>query len=247
MNLRDPKYFPTISVIVPTLNEAGILPACLASIRANVSALETIVADGGSNDETRTIAEAAGAIVLSAPRGRGPQCRAGAQRATAQWLLFLHADTFLPPEASAAIARFTRDPAAQIATFRFRFTDGGFWLNAWTRLVFFDSVFTRFGDQGILVRRSFYETIGGFPAWPLFEDVALFQRARPRTFIHWLPAYVTTSARRFRQHGLLRQKWLNVQLLVRYLAGASPEELATRYNSGRDVSRERRDDKPAGP
>lgn len=231
VNAPASKSVPPVAVIIPTLNEAEHLPACLATVRTHLGPVETIVADGGSNDNTTAIAKAAGAIVLSAPRGRGLQYRAGVERATADWLLFLHADTLLPPESATTILDFTANRGAQIATFGFRFHDGGFWLNAWARLLFFDSVFTRFGDQGTLVRRSFYEGIGGFPPWPLFEDVALFQRARQKTKIRRLPAYVTTSARRFRKHGLLRQKWLNAQLLLRYLSGASPAELAARYNA----------------
>ncbi len=230
INPCDPMPITGVSVIIPTLDESEVLPACLASIRAHLGPVEVVAADGGSRDGTRAFAEATGAIVITAPRGRGVQCRAGAERSTGDWLLFLHADSVLQPEAAAAVEHFTGSPNAQIATFHLRFADGEFWLNAWARLLFFDSVFTRFGDQGILVRRSFYEEIGGFPPWPLFEDVSLLQRARARTKIHWLSAYVATSARRFRGRGLLRQKWLNAQLLLRYLSGASPDELAARYS-----------------
>ena len=87
----------------------------------------------------------------------------------------------------------------------------------------------RFGDQGILIRRDFYHALGGFPAWPLFEDVALLQRARRTIRIRSLPAAVTTSARRFDHRGHLNQQWLNARLLCQYLLGARPERLAEIY------------------
>lgn len=219
-----------LSVVIPALNEARMLPETLRRVRLVLPQASVIVVDAGSTDDTASHARQIGARVVSAPRGRGPQCRAGAQQSASTWLLFLHADTLLPLEAAPVIGRFQAQPNAQIATFRHRFTDGGILLNAsaWlaTRI---DSVFTRFGDQGILIRRSFYEALGGFEAWPLFEDVALFQRARQSTRIHWLPATVETSARRFRARGVFRQRLLNARLMLNYLAGVSPFELAAQY------------------
>jgi hypothetical protein len=141
--------------------------------------------------------------------------------------------TLVPLEAEPVFHAFAANPAAQIGTFRVQFADGGKFLNtlAWAASRG-DSVFTRFGDQGVLVRRSFYEAIGGFPPWPLFEDVALFQKARKLSRVHWLPARVPTSARRFNERGLFRQRLLNAELMLRYLAGASPFELAARYHAG---------------
>lgn len=221
-----------LCVVIPALNEAAFIGPTLERVRRALTGVTVIVVDGGSTDETVSIAEQRGAIVVQAPRGRGVQCHAGALRAVSEWLLFLHADTLLPLEAETIIRNFAAKSSAQVGTFRVRFADGGRVLNAlaWaaTRS---DSVFTRFGDQGILVRRSFYDALGGFPPWPLFEDVALFQRARKLTRIHWLPGNVITSARRFRARGIVRQRILNAQLMLRYLAGASPCELAARYQA----------------
>ena len=93
----------------------------------------------------------------------------------------------------------------------------------------FDSVFTRFGDQGIVVRRAFYTSLGGFPAWPLFEDVELLRQARRETRVWSLPAELTTSARRFRRCGPVRQQMRNGRLLVRFLLGTAPDVLAREY------------------
>jgi rSAM/selenodomain-associated transferase 2 len=223
---------PQLCVIIPAFNEAALIGRTLERVQAALPRASIIVVDGGSTDETAAIAARAGATIVQAPRGRGIQCHAGALRATADWLLFLHADTLVPLEAERVFQAFAANPAAQIGTFRLQFADGGRLLNtlAWAASRR-DSVFTRFGDQGILVRRSFYETIGGFPPWPLFEDVALFQTARKLSRVHWLPAHVITSARRFNERGLFRQRLLNAELMLRYLAGASPFDLAARYHA----------------
>lgn len=189
-----------------------------------------IVVDGGSSDGTGVLADAAGAVVIFSERGRGLQCHEGAGAASTEWLLFLHADTTLPDRAADIIRGFLAEhPTAQIATFRLSFDRPGVFLRLCCWFTRLDSVFTRFGDQGILIHRSLYDELGGFPAWPLFEDVALLQRARRRVKIHSLPAAVTTSARRFQANGHLRQQWLNARLLVRYLCGASPHVLAEEY------------------
>lgn len=225
--------FP-VSVIVPTLNEAGFIGATLERVQTACPRAELLIVDGGSTDETPAIAARAGVTVVESAPGRGIQCHLGATRASSEWLLFLHADTLLPCNAEDVVNDFAASPASQIGTFRVQFGDGGRFLNALARAASRgDSVFTRFGDQGILVRRSFYEAIGGFPPWPLFEDVSLLQKARKLSRVHWLPAHVITSARRFNERGLFRQRLLNAELMLRYLAGASPFKLADRYHARR--------------
>jgi uncharacterized protein len=221
----------SLAIIIPALNEATHIRSTLAAAQARLPAAPIVVVDGGSGDGTAALAAAAGARVIASPRGRGVQCRMGASAVAAEWLLFLHADTLLPANAAGVIARFIASPTTQIATFRLRFDTGGWLLRACGWCTRFDSVFTRFGDQGILVRRTFYEAIGGFAAWPLFEDVDLLRRARRKTKVHSLPAAVTTSARRFERRGNFRQQCLNARLLLRYLCGASPEVLAAVYRT----------------
>lgn len=218
-----------ISVVIPTLNEAANLPATIASVHAALPGAEIIVTDGGSRDATVAIARDLGARVAASPPGRGVQLAAGAAETRSDLLLFLHADTHLPVNAGALLAQWFARDEVRIATFRLAFDDSGVFLRACAWCSRIDSVFTRFGDQGIAVRREFYDQIGGFPAWPLFEDVEFLRRARRVTRVWSLPAHVTTSARRFRAHGALRQQWRNARLLLRFLAGASPHALAADY------------------
>jgi len=226
-----PSKSADLTVIIPALNEAANIARCIATTRERLGDAQLIVVDGGSTDQTAAIVRGAGAEVMSSPRGRGVQCDAGARRAASEWLLFLHADTLLPIDAAMMIAEFTARRNARIATFRLRFDDPGMFLRACCWFTRFDSVFTRFGDQGIVIRRDFYHDLGGFPPWPLFEDVALLQRARALTRVVSLPACVTTSARRFQRRGHVQQQWFNARLLFRYLLGASPAVLAEDYRT----------------
>lgn len=222
---------PQISVIIPTLNEQPLISAAIESVRRSLPTAEIIVADGGSDDRTVAEAASAGARIVRSAKGRGPQCVAGASAAAGEWLLFLHADTSLPLHAAAVLGDFFARPDAQVATFRLRFDEAGWflWSCAWLSRI--DSVFTRFGDQGIVIRRTFYDSLGGFPDWPLFEDVELLRRARRVTRVWSLPANVTTSARRFRRRGPVRQQLQNASLLLRFLLGTSPESLAATYRT----------------
>ncbi len=220
-----------LAIVIPTLNEAENLPATLTALRAGWPAASVVVADGGSTDTTLEIAtEFDATLCPDLPRSRGAQLRAGAAAAgDAQWLLFLHADTCLDAKAIAAADAYLAKPDARLAMFRIRFDPPSAFLRFsawWTR---FDSVFTRFGDQGILISRAAYDALGGFQAWPLFEDVDLVRRARRSRPIDVLPAAVTTSARRFERRGVWRQQMLNASLLLRFLAGVDPTKLARNY------------------
>jgi rSAM/selenodomain-associated transferase 2 len=216
------------SVIIPALNEAERIAGSVAAIRALDPAVEIIVADGGSSDGTPDVA-AAGAIVVRAPRGRGPQCNAGAARATGDVLIFLHADTTLPELAFPVLRDLLADPATRIAKFRLSFDAQDWLLTIAARLMWFDSLLTSYGDQGIVIRRDFFTELGGFPDWPLFEDVRLFELARAVTEVHVAPAEVVTSARRFLANGILPQLLHDFWLWLQYLFGVSPYELARQY------------------
>ena len=222
-------FTPAISVVIPTLNEAVHLAATLANVRAALPAAEIIVADGGSTDGTPHLAAGNLTRVVSCARGRGVQLAAGAAQARGEVLLFLHADTHLPADAATHVAAYFARPEVLLGTFRLAFDEGGPFLRACAWLTRFDSVFTRFGDQGIVVRRSFYDELGGFPSWPLFEDVELLRRARRVTRVWSFPVCVATSARRFRRHGPLGQQLRNAVLLLRFLGGTPPHVLAAEY------------------
>ena len=216
-----------LSIIIPTLDEERHIGRALDSVRGLGG--EMIVADGGSRDRTREVAARCGARVVAAPRGRGPQLVAGASVATGDTLLFMHADSLLSDRGREALLGALADPAFQVGTFRLSFGRRHplYSLYAWcTR---FDSVWSSFGDQGIVIRRELYDRLGGFPPWPLLEDVELLRRARRRGSVRSLAGEMVTSARRFERFGIVRQQLRNASIIVRYLAGASPESLARLY------------------
>lgn len=170
-----------------------------------------------------------GVRVVSGVKGRGTQCNAGALSATGDLLLFLHDDTTLPPDAHALLVEAFVAAGAETACFRLRF-DMDHWLlrlSAWFSR--FDSLWTSFGDQGIAIRRSHFDRLGGFPAWPIFEDVELLRRARRAAPVVKLAGTVTTSAARYQERGVLRQQILNAWLILRFLTGMPPERIAAMY------------------
>lgn len=222
------------SVIVPALNEAGRIVMAVQRVRelaqADGSAVEVIVADGGSEDRTAELAYEAGARVVAAPRGRGSQCNAGAAVATGAIFVFLHADTTLPDGAFYLLSGEMATPTVQAGTFRLRLDEPHWLFRLYAAFSRFDSVFTTFGDQCIVVRRELFERLGGFPDWPLFEDVAFMRLVRRETRVRSFPAAVTTSARRFRREGVIRQSLRNGWYVLQYLLGVSPFELAAKYD-----------------
>lgn len=221
----------SISVVVPAWNEAGRLPRLLDALAAGRPPPdEVVVADGGSSDDTRAIARERARLV-DAPRGRAAQQNAGAREARGDVLWFLHADCVPPPSASAEI-HAAIELAAPGGCFLIAFpamerslhallpaVESG--INArtrWTR--------TGTGDQGIFVRRDVFERQGGFPDWPLFEDVALFSRLREWGSPALCRGPLETSARRWLEGGTVRVMARMWGLRVAYLAGISPERLA---------------------
>jgi rSAM/selenodomain-associated transferase 2 len=221
----------TISVVIPTLNEETSLSETVRHARANPEVCEIIVVDGGSQDDTRALAKRLGCCVLECSPGRGGQMRFGAAQAHGDLVLLLHADTWLPPEAGRAALDCLLDPSVVAGGFWKTFRDGS-WLmrgsrfRCGLRLWFGRRIL---GDQGIFVRRDVLERIGGVPDMPLMEELELCRRLRKVGGLALANATVTTSARRFRQCGVLRTYWRMWSVTVRYWLGASPEDLRKLY------------------
>ena len=217
------------SVIIPTLNEEESIRNTIRKVYDLKPDVEIIVADGRSEDNTVRIAREEHAIVIDSRRGRGPQCNAGAVNASGNILLFLHSDTILPQDAFQILEESFQDENVQIGTFKVTFEPKHWLLDIGAYFLRFDSVITRFGDQCIVVRKSFFHDMGGFPDWPLFEDVHILRVARKRTRIHFFPGTVITSSRRYIENGVVTQLLRNLWYMLLYLVGVDPRELARRY------------------
>jgi rSAM/selenodomain-associated transferase 2 len=220
-----------IDVVIPTLDAAGHLARTLAALTGNHDLkLAITVCDGGSRDATRTIARAAGANVIGTEAGRGRQLAAGAETGSAPWLLFLHADTTLSAGWAAAARRFMADATDTAAYFRLRFNSTDARARRIERLVAWRCrVFgLPYGDQGLLIARSFYRKIGGFHSLPLMEDVELARRIGRRNLVA-LEADAVTSAHRYERDGWLTRPLRNLSCLALYFAGVPPRTIRRLY------------------
>jgi len=222
---------PVLAIVMPVLDEAERIAGALAALAPlRAQAVELIVVDGGSRDDT--VAQCAGHVdrLLVSPRGRARQMNEGARAATAPALLFLHADTVLPPQAvEQAVAAL-----ASHAWGRFDVTIDGRsrWLPIVAMLMNWRSRISGIatGDQAIFVRREAFEAVGGFPDQPLMEDVEISRRLRRDVGAPaCLHLRVVTSGRRWDQRGALRTIMLMWRLRLLYRLGVSAARLATRY------------------
>lgn len=224
-----------ISIIIPTLNESGILEQTLNRLRSSQE-IEIIVADGGSQDNTAEVAARSGALVLSVSGGRAAQMNAGAAESKGHILLFLHADTILPALYHDVICEALKNPSVSAGAFRFK-TDGP---GAAIRVVEWftnirSSVFHfPYGDQGLFMEKRVFEEIGGFPDLPIMEDFELVRRLRRRGDIVIIPEPAVTSARRWRKLGVLKTTLINQFMILGFLAGIKPARLKQIYRSTKD-------------
>jgi len=226
-----------VSIVVPTRRLGPALRERCAGTAARLPGAEIIVCEP---DDLGPLAAAEplpdGWRLVRAPRGRGTQCNGGARAAAGELLMFLHDDTDLPQDAGLVLEAAFRDPGIGMACFRLAF-DQRHWLldaSAWASR--FESRLTTFGDQAMTIRRDLFDAVGGFPDWPLFEDVELARRVRRCSRIAKLPSAVTTSASRFLANGPARQQLANGLLLARFLLGAPPARLAASYERQRVCS-----------
>lgn len=219
-----------LTVIIPTLNAGRTLAAALASV---AGVLEIIVADGGSDDETLAIAGSVDARIVTSAPGRGRQLSFGANDATGDWLLFLHADTALAAGWRRAAADHMGTPASseRAAYFRFSLDDLGWQARILEVLVAIRcAVFgLPYGDQGLLISRRLFNDMGGFRDLPLMEDVDLVRRLGRRRLAP-LAVAARTSAERWRRDGWATRSLRNLFCLTLYFVGVAPARIARLYD-----------------
>lgn len=227
----------SLSIIVPTLNEAeGIVVALAALQPLRARGSEVIVADGGSRDDTVALAHPLADAVLSAPRGRAGQMNAGAASARREVLLFLHADCRLPETADGLIVDGLRRHRRGWGRFDVTIAGAhpllrvvGAMMSARSRLT---GIAT--GDQALFVTRTLFDAAGGFPLMPLMEDIEFTHRLKRYGAPLCLRHRVTVSARRWEKHGVLRTILLMWRLRLAYWAGTDPAALAAQYAAHRE-------------
>lgn len=221
---------PDLSIIIPTLNEAGTLAVTLKSLQ-RLQHVEIIIADGGSQDKTGEIAHRSNAKLIVNTAGRAAQLNRGAAVSRGRNLLFLHADTKLPVNYPDLIIAALKDRYVAAGAFRFKTNQPGMAM----RIVEWGTNFrsTRlqipYGDQGLFMRREIFEELGGFPPLPIMEDFAFVRKLRQRGIIITLAEEAVTSARRWQRLGVIRTTIINQLMIIGFLLRVPTEKLSRFY------------------
>lgn len=221
------------SIIIPALNEQQGMKDCLLALQPYRNQAEIILVDGGSHDQTISIATPLVDKVLQSEKGRARQMNAGADSANGEILIFLHADTYLPNNALSLI-----NDAIGVAVwgrFDIRLTGSHWMLAVIAQMMNWRSRLTGIatGDQVIFVTRTAFNAVNGYPNIALMEDIDLCQRLKKLSSPLCLSAKVHSSARRWQQFGVFKIILLMWSLRLGYFFGANPELLARLYQQGR--------------
>lgn len=223
-----------ISIIIPVLNEEAYLGLVLQQISgesAHQGALEVLVVDGGSTDQTVAVAKANGAKVVHSEKGRAKQMNLGAQQASGSILYFLHVDTLPPPHFDAHILKAVQE-GHQAGCFRMRFDDDRPFLRFFGWCTRINLLICRGGDQSLFIRSTLFAELGGFDtAYTVYEDNEFIGRIYKRVPFKVLPSRVTTSARRYRKKGMVRLQFHFGIIHLKHFLGAGPETLQAHYRN----------------
>lgn len=221
----------SISIIIPVLNEATSIGRILEQLRVQPGNPEVIVVDGGSMDDTLMLAQSAADKVLSAPRGRAMQMNVGATIASHDVLLFLHADTLLPDDATLMVTQGLTSGRYRWGRFDVHIDGRPKLLQLVAMMMNWRSRLTGIatGDQAIFITKREFVSVGGFPEQPVMEDIEISSRLKRRSVPLCLRARVSTSGRRWEAGGVWRTIFLMWTLRLRYWLGAQPEQLAKAY------------------
>jgi rSAM/selenodomain-associated transferase 2/rSAM/selenodomain-associated transferase 1 len=226
----------SVSIVIPTLNEAQTIGPTLTSLQD--TGVEVIVVDGCSQDRTKEVAQQYGALVLSCSPGRAYQMNEGASHATGDVLLFLHADTQLPPDFLTHVRNTLGQPGVVLGAFRLGFGKRGGWglsCMAWGNNLRSRWLQLPYGDQAFFLKRSVFYNVGGFADLPIMEDFELAKRLQKRGFVRIAPVAIITSPRRWQKLGICRTFLTNRLMTFGYALGISPKRLVQWYYGSRSV------------
>ena len=210
-----------ISVIIPTFNEEETISQCLETV-IDIPGIEVIVADGGSTDRTvEIVGQHRDVKVVTSVMGRSIQMNKGAESSCGGILLFLHADCVLPREAILNVRAVFEGSLFVGGAFKIRLLSDKLFYRVIEKGINFRSKIFKlpYGDQGLFVKRSVFEQLGGFREMPNCEDLDFVCRLKKQGKIIVLDERVSSSIRRWENHGILRTSFRNQFLLSSYVLG----------------------------
>lgn len=224
----------TLSVIIPTYNEAANIGRLVAQLRqyALPETIEVLVVDAGSTDETAQVARQAGATVLQSPKpGRAAQMNYGAQHATGELLYFVHADVGIHPDYVATLRSAVQDGYAA-GCYRFRFDSAHPMLRLNSFGTRFKGIMSRGGDQTLFITRTLFQELGGFDEYYcIMEDFDIIRRIRRRTRFLIVPQDVVVSARKYETNSWLRVQLANLTAFSLFFLKVPPPRIARTYKA----------------
>lgn len=221
-----------LSIVIPSLNCRAALQRTLDDISLRPPEWEVVVVDGGSTDGTTEVAEIAGVRLITSARGRGAQMRAGGEAASKSWVLFWHADTQPQPGWVPLVEAFMRNPDNEFraAYFRLALNDS----NPSARRVEAmanwraKTLGLPYGDQGLLISKSYYDHLGGYKPLVLMEDVDLVSRIGAKRLTQ-LETAAVTSAEKYQRDGWWARPAKNITCLCLYFMGVPVDMIARLY------------------
>lgn len=223
----------SLGIVVPVYNEAKILEGALSRLQRFAETLPVVVVDGGSTDGSAQIARRFFPVQAHGEPNRGAQLNRGAQCLATDVLLFLHADSQLPPGFQQHIRRALLEPDVVGGCFCLAFDEPHPLLRFYSWFTRFSWRLFHFGDQGFFVRREVFQEMNGFRELPILEDVDFLRRLRLYDRFAVLPAAVTTSGRRFLRHGIVRQMLRDILLVALFELGFPAQRLTPFYPHSR--------------
>jgi len=209
---------PKIFVIIPSLNEEIHIEKTLRSVIQQEGDYEVCVVDGGSTDNTVSIAKRY-ACVINSIRGRAIQMNTGARACSGDILLFLHADTILPDNAFREIRKRMQEDTVAGGSFYIAFDTDNLILKCVSFITRFNFRLFHFGDQGFFVRNEVFQRLGGYKEIPIMEDYDFYKRLTRQGKIILIRTPVVSSARRFVRNGILKQLFINKLVIIAYWFG----------------------------
>ena len=227
---------PTLSIVIPTLNEALHLPLLLSDLNVWPNDFELIIVDGGSIDLTISIAQIQGVDVIKSPKkNRGYQLKTGAANARGDWLLFLHADSRLKTSWVRSLSQIIQNKKSKNFAwyFDFKIKKDNLEYRFLEIAVALRSLFLQhpYGDQGLLIHKDLYYKTGGYSSLKIMEDIDLITRITKMTKLKRIRESIYTDDRKWTNSNIIKRAIKNYKLRKRWRQGYDIDDLSKEYNS----------------